>query len=171
MQIPAEYTKAISRKYPEQVVIALARDERGRCNPISLGWTMTTSGSPPMMAVSVGLTRYSLGVIRRAREFVVSFPSAGMSKEVLFFGAHSGRDMDKLKELGTPTQPATEIDCVLLSEAVANFECRLESELQTGDHVIFVGRVVASHMHENPSVQRVYILSNGHVTGLPGRGD
>ena len=32
--------------------------------------------------------------------------------------------------------------------------------LEAGDHVIFVGRVVASHMHEDASARRLYALGN-----------
>ena len=161
MQESADYSAAMERKYPEQIVIAIAKDANGKCNPITLGWMMNTSGSPPMLAISIGLSRYSLDVIRHARAFVVSMPSMAMTREVKFFGSRSGRNTDKLAELQTPATPATEIDCVLLSDAVANFECRLDSELLTGDHVIFAGEVVASHMNTDPSVRRIYSLSEG----------
>jgi len=165
MQIESPYAKAITRKYPEQVVIAIARDAQGKCNPITLGWTMITSGKPPMMAIAVGLGRYSLKAIRHSREFVISFPSSAMAEDTLFFGTKSGRDVDKLALRGTATQPATEIDCVLLSEAVANFECTLEHEFKTGDHVLFVGRIVAAHVNQDPSVRRLYTRGTGYQLG------
>ena len=78
--------------------------------------------------------------------------------------------MDKLAVRATPTQPASKIDGVLLADAVANFECELESDLATGDHVIFVGRVVASHVNEDEGVRRLYTLAQGYKMGgvLPG---
>ena len=54
MQIETPFTKAILKKYPEQVVIVLAKEKSGRINPITIGWTMLTSHNPPMMAFSVG---------------------------------------------------------------------------------------------------------------------
>ena len=165
MQTTVPYSEAIVRKYPEPVVIAVARDAEGKCNPITLGWTMITSHQPPMMAVSVGLPRYSLEVIRGAGEFVIAFPSAGMAGDALFFGTNSGRDVDKLAVRATPTQPATEVDSVLLADAVANYECKLECELKTGDHVMFVGRIVASHVNEDETVRRLYTLDQGYKMG------
>ena len=165
MQVTTSYEQAVSGKYPEQVAIAIVKDGRGNYNPITLGWTMITSHQPPMMAVSVGHTRHSLGAIRQAREFVICFPSSAMAEDALFYGTRSGRDLDKLSERGTPTQPAAAIDCVLFADAVANFECRLESELETGDHVLFVGRVVASHVHESGEVRRLYTLDKDYQMG------
>jgi flavin reductase (DIM6/NTAB) family NADH-FMN oxidoreductase RutF len=165
VQVLKSYAEAVSRKYPEQVVIAIAKDADGKYNPITLGWTMITSGEPPMMAISIGLSRHSLGAVRLSREFVISFPSEGMEDDTLFFGSRSGRDMDKLVAHGTATEPATKIDCVLLSDAVANFECVLEAEVVSGDHAVFVGRVVASHVSEDPDVGRLYNFGSGVFGG------
>lgn len=165
MQVKTSYERAIVRKYPEQVVIAVVKDSKGKYNPIALGWSMITSGSPPMMAISVAPGRYSCGAIRAAKEFVVSFPSEAMAKEALFYGTKSGRDTDKLAVCGTRTQPAAEIDCVLLADAVANFECKLAAELVTGDHVLFVGEVVAAHMNEDAAQRRLYTVGPGHEMG------
>ena len=47
---------------------------------------------------------------------------------------------------------------MLLSDAAASFECVVESEMQSGDHVIFVGRVVASYVNPVPDTRRLYTL-------------
>ena len=166
MQVSAKYTQAIARKYPEQVAIAIAKDPQGKHNPITLGWTMLTSHEPPLMAISIGHTRYSLEAVRHAREFVVSFPSSAMASETLLFGTKSGRDLDKLAAAGVKTQPASVIDSVLLADAVANFECKLVSELETGDHVLFVGQVVAAHMNQDGGVRRLYSLGDDRLGGV-----
>ena len=170
MQIAASYEQVIGRKTPEMLAIAIAKDAQGKFNPITLGWVMRTSHQPPMLAISVGLTRHSLEAIRGAREFVVSFPSATMGKDALYHGSHSGSAEDKLAACGTKTQPATKIDCVLLADAVANFECQLESEVTTGDHVIFVGRVVASHMNKDAAAQCLYLLPGDRLGGVAAEG-
>jgi len=165
VQIKKAYTQAVSRKYPEAVVIAIAKDGKGRYNPITLGWTMITSHKPPMMAIAVGLARHSRAVIEEAGEFVLAFPSSTMADAALFYGTNSGRDMDKMQEFPVATQPATEVDSVLLADAVANFECKLESQLVTGDHVLFVGRIVASHVNTDETVKRLYTLAPGYKMG------
>ena len=35
-------------------------------------------------------------------------------------------------------------------DAAANSECRLAGEIETGDHVVFVGVIVAGHVNETP---------------------
>jgi len=166
VQVKGEFASAEARKYPEQIVIVVAKDAQGKFNPVTLGWTMIASAEPPMMAIAVNRTSHSCAAIQHSREFVLCFPSRNMVSDMLFFGTHSGRDLDKLGVRGTRTQPATEIDGILFCDAVASFECRLENELETGDHVLFVGRVVASHVNEDTTARRVYSLGRGEYGGV-----
>jgi len=164
MQKQVEYSRAIKTKYPEQVVIAIAKDTTGRANPVTLGWTMIVSGRPPMMAIAVAESHYSVETIRHSMCFTISYPSSDMADAALFFGSKSGRDTDKFAQLDCNTEPAKEIDSVLLSDAVANFECVLESEVRAGDHIIFVGRIVASHINTETK-NRLYTVAAGHKLG------
>jgi len=164
MQKQVKYEQAIKTKYPEQVVIAVARDKNGRANPVTLGWTMIVSGEPPMMAIGVYKGHYSVKCIRHSKCFTVAYPSSNMAKVALFFGSHSGRDTDKFAELPCKTAPAKKIDSVLLADAVANFECRLVKQIPTGDHITFIGRVVCSHVNTKRK-KRLYSLGTGHKLG------
>jgi len=165
VQIKVDYEKASARRYPEQVVIALARDAQGRIDPVAIGWTMTASREPPMIAVAVARTRYILEAARSSRAFVVALPSTAMAMETRFFGTRSGRDMDKLTECPIRTQPAHEVEGVIARDALANFECVLESEIASGDHVILLGRVVAAHVNEDESLARLFNLGPGYRLG------
>jgi len=164
MQKETEYQKAIKTKYPEQVVIAIAKDKNGKANPITLGWTMIVSGSPPMMAIAVAKTHYSIEAITHSKSFTIAFPSSDMADAALFFGSKSGRDTDKFAEFDCKTEPAKAIDSLLLTDAVANFECTLESQMPAGDHIIFVGKVVSSHINTEPK-KRLYTTGPGHKLG------
>jgi len=164
MQKQVEYSDAIKTKYPEQVVIAIAKDKAGRANPVTLGWTMIVSGTPPMMAIAVAKKHYSIKTITHSKCFTISFPSSQMADAALFFGSKSGRDTDKFAEFDCETEPAKKIDSVLLADAVANFECTLESQMPAGDHIIFVGKIVRSHVNTEPK-RRLYTVGPGHKLG------
>jgi flavin reductase (DIM6/NTAB) family NADH-FMN oxidoreductase RutF len=164
MQKQVEFQDAIKTKYPEQVVIAIAKDKAGRANPVTLGWTMIASGTPPMMAIAVAKKHYSIGTIRHSKCFTICYPSAEMADAALFFGSKSGRDADKFAEFDCKTEPAKEIDSVLLSDAAANFECTLESDAEAGDHIIFVGKIIVSHTNTETK-KRLYSIGSGHKLG------
>ena len=162
MQQEVPFSQAMATRFPQELVIGIARDPQGKYNPIALGWIMSTSHKPPMMAVSIGKPRYSLEAFRQAGEFVIAFPAADQADETMLYGTKSGRDTDKFALAKAATQPAKEIDCVLLADAVANFECKLVGELETGDHVIFAGEIVCSHVSATPK-DRLFIVGEGHA--------
>jgi len=169
MQVETSFAEANKTKFPEQIAIAIARDPQGKYNPITLGWAMQTSIRPPMIAISVGHTRYSHEAIRTAGQFVIAFPPSELQeKSTMLFGTKSGRDMDKLAAAAAEVTPARHVDAVLLDRAVANFECKLAGQLDSGDHTIFVGEVVCSYVNDQP-LARLYTLSSGHKLGPLGR--
>jgi flavin reductase (DIM6/NTAB) family NADH-FMN oxidoreductase RutF len=171
MQKEVEYAQAIKTKYPEQVVIAIAKDKNGKANPVTLGWTMIVSGTPAMMAVAVAKKHYTIEAINHSKCFTIAFPSAQMAEAALFFGSRSGRNTDKFAEFDAQqdqthceTEPAKAIDSVLLTDAVANFECTLESQVPAGDHIVFIGKIVCSHMNTEAN-KRLYTIGPGHKLG------
>lgn len=164
MQKQVEYSEAIKTKYPEQVVIVIAKDKQGKANPVTLGWTMIVSGSPPMMAIAVAKKHYSIEAITHSECFTIAFPSSEMAEAALFFGSKSGREIDKFAEFECETAPTKEIDSLLLASATANFECTLESQVPAGDHIVFIGRVVCSHINTEPK-KRLYTIGPGHKLG------
>ena len=141
-------SEAIKKKYPEWIVLVVTMDQQGQVDVMPAGWCMVTSGQPLMLAVSIHPNRHTHKLLREAGEFVIAFPAAGQGPAVWYCGSHSGRDVDKIANTDLETLPATEIKTPLLKGAVANFECRLVKQMDTGDHTIFVGEVVAAHIEE-----------------------
>jgi flavin reductase (DIM6/NTAB) family NADH-FMN oxidoreductase RutF len=168
MQRPVPYAKAFAVRPPREVVIGIAKDVQGKYNPITLGMFTHVAGNPPVLAVSIAKEQYSLEAFRLAREFVIVLPAESQAQETMLYGTKSGRDCDKLALSAAKTQPASQIDCVLLTEAAANYECRLIAETAVCDHVVLFGEVVAAHVAD-PPVRRLYILGPGYRMGpLPG---
>lgn len=159
------YKEAWSKKYPEQIALVTSVDKHGKPNVLPLGWCMCTSFQPPMLAISVGKTRYSHKLLSEWGEFVVAFPTEDMKKEVLYCGSHSGRDVDKFKESGLKPVRAKKVKPPLITGCIANMECKVVGKLDSGDHTIFVGEIVASHI-EDIEKRRLYSLGNNRYGGL-----
>jgi len=165
MQRLTNYRDSRLLQYPDPVSIIIVKDEQGKYNPMAASWVTPTSIEPRMIAISVGFQRYTYELMLKQNEFVVSFPSAGMSAEVELFGSQSGRDVDKLKSLGTPVQAATVIDGVLLAEASINYECILKDSMVTGNHMLIAAEIVASHIHTD-KLPRLYVLGPKKYGGI-----
>ena len=164
-QVPVP--EALRRKYPEWLALIVTVDAAGRPNAMAAGWCMWTSGNPPMLAVSVGLSRYTHELLQARKEFVVAFPGVGQGEATLAVGSRSGRDApDKVAAAGLVLRPAAQVGVPLIDGAAVNFECRLAAQLRTGDHTIFVGEVLAAHVAD-PPVKRIVNFSSCYAAALP----
>lgn len=166
MQKTVPFSMAIECRYPEQIAVCIARDTAGKYNPMTMGWFMPVSMKPPMLAIAVGKSRYTLGAIRHSGAFVLSFLSEPQSDIARLFGTRSGADLDKLAAIPCETVRADKIDGVLIAAAVANFECIVRQEIDAGDHVVFIGEVVCSHVTDNPLHRMFTLVKAEHLDGV-----
>ena len=151
--IKTNYSKAISAvKNPAKIVLAVVKDKNGKINLITLEWFMKTSIKPPMMAISIGHTRYSYKCLQDFRYFNLCFPSKEMSDAVMLCGTKSGRDVDKLEETGLDWFKGRLAQLPILKEAAANFECVVYTQVKSGDHTIFVGEVKYSWLDKEKEI-------------------
>jgi flavin reductase (DIM6/NTAB) family NADH-FMN oxidoreductase RutF len=142
------FSEAMRKKYPEWVVLITTIDEHGKPDVMPAGWAMIASHQPPMFAISVGHGRYTHELIRSQKEFVVAFPGPGSEKAIEDTGSSSGRNIDKFEEFELKSLKAREVKPPLLLGCIVNLECKLEGELEAGDHTIFLGKVVAAYIDE-----------------------
>ncbi len=145
---PVPILEAIAAQRPQWIVFIVTRREDGFVNAMPAGWVVRTSGSPPMFAVAVSHAAYTNEVIRHTGEFVLAFPALGQEEAVSFLGSHSGRDMDKVGHCRLRLQPGQAVKAPLFTDAFLNFECRLVTTVEAGDHTVFVGEVLAAHRGE-----------------------
>ena len=151
--------EAWKKKYPEQVSLAVTISKDGKPDIIALGWVMPTSFNPPMVAISVGKTRYTHKLLSEIPEFVLCFPSEKQKDAMIFCGTHSGKDHDKFKETGLKPVKAKYVKPPLIEGSVAAFECKVVATLDTGDHTIFVGEILTAYISETEE-KRIYNFGN-----------
>jgi 3-hydroxy-9,10-secoandrosta-1,3,5(10)-triene-9,17-dione monooxygenase reductase component len=94
---------------------------------------------PPLIAFSPARTSTSYPLIRSAGAFAINILEAGQ-EEVCNQFARSGTD----KWAGIDWQPGV-TGSPLIAGALATIDCELETEFETGDHYLTVGRVRSVH--------------------------
>jgi len=131
--------------HPMHTVLVSCVGKNGKPNIITLAWAMPTSINPPLIAISIAPQRHSHKLIEETKEFVVNIPTMNILKETLFCGRASGRDHDKFKETGLTRLRGRKVKAPAVRECVAHLECKLHSQIATGDHTIFVGEIVEAY--------------------------
>ena len=148
---------------PLQTILLTCRAD-GKDNIITLDWHMPLSFEPMMFAVSIGKTRFSLGLVRTSKVFVVNFMGKEAESEVLFCGRNSGRSVDKFATSGLVKEEAKTINCPRVAQALAYLECEVIDEMERGDHILFIGKI--THAEEKSKGKRLFHLEADKFTTI-----
>ncbi len=117
----------------------------GKPNATTMAWAMPTSHNPPLIAISLAPTRHSHSLIEESGEFVVNIPTLELLQAVYACGSLTGRSFDKFKKANLTAMPAKKVKAPAIRECIAHLECEVEDKLTTGDHTIFVGKILEAY--------------------------
>ncbi len=156
--------------HPRLTILVTSIDKEGKPNIITLAWSMITSFTPPMLALSVGPQRYSHDLIKEQKEFTVNIPTMKILKETLFCGRVSGRDYDKFKITGLTPEPAETVKPPLIKECIAHLECKVKDTMVTGDHTIFAGEILKA-IADNKAFNEKYDIESTNLIYHIGEND
>ena len=131
--------------HPMHTVLVSCIGKAGKPNITTLAWAMPTSGNPPLLAISLAPRRHSHTLIEESGDFVVNIPTLEILQAVYACGSLSGRSFDKFKKTNLTPMPAKKVKAPAIRECVANVECTLVDKFTTGDHTIFVGKIVEAY--------------------------
>jgi flavin reductase (DIM6/NTAB) family NADH-FMN oxidoreductase RutF len=148
--------------HPMHTVLVTSIGKSGNTDIITLAWVMPTSINPPLVALSISPRRHSHSLILETKEFVVNIPTMDILNETFLCGSVSGRDHDKFKESGLTAIQAKRVKPPIIKECVAHLECKLHSQLQTGDHTVLVGEVVEAYADKD-AFKRTYDLEKAEM--------
>jgi flavin reductase (DIM6/NTAB) family NADH-FMN oxidoreductase RutF len=112
-------------------------------NALAIAWSCPLSVNPPLIGVSITSKRYSHELISQYKEFVANIPNITQVKESHYIGSISGREEpQKLKSAGFTLEASNKVKAPRIKECLINLECELQRIVITGDHDLFIGRVV-----------------------------
>ncbi|MBC2855088.1 flavin reductase family protein [Cetobacterium sp. 2A] len=134
---------------PVPVVLITSKNKEGKENVFTVAWTGTICTKPPMLSISIRPERLSYEYIKETLEFTVNLPSSHQVRETDFCGVRSGKDTDKIKEMGFTMKKGTHIDVPYIKECPINIECKVKSIIPLGTHDLFLAEVVGSHINSD----------------------
>jgi flavin reductase (DIM6/NTAB) family NADH-FMN oxidoreductase RutF len=148
IKVPVPLERSLYLLHPYTASLVTSTDKKGKTNVMTVAWIIPVSVNPPMLAMSIRPERHSHSLIAESREFVVNIPSFQMARKVLICGRMSGRDHDKFKEARLTTGKATKLQPPIIEQCTAHIECKVVRMINTGDHTLVIGEIVASHARD-----------------------
>ena len=147
-KIQVNMASAYRLLHPMHTVLVSCVGKAGKPNITTLAWAMPTSGSPPLLAISLAPRRHSHALIEESGDFVVNIPTLEILQAVYACGSLSGRSFDKFKKTNLTPIPGKKVKAPAIRECVAHLECTVEGKFTTGDHTVFVGKIVEAYADE-----------------------
>jgi flavin reductase (DIM6/NTAB) family NADH-FMN oxidoreductase RutF len=123
------------------------------------------SFDPPLIGVAVHPSRHTHDMIKFSEEFALNIPSRELLHHCQYLGSLSGRETNKLELTKLPTFRARHVDAPLLEGCVGYVECGVDDAFTTGDHTLFVGKVVAAQV-EKEAFDETWLLDDADLKPL-----
>jgi flavin reductase (DIM6/NTAB) family NADH-FMN oxidoreductase RutF len=144
--------EAFNKYKPESCVFVISIDNNGKPSGMIAGWNMKCSMKPPLFAVSLSKKGHTHKLIQQSKEFVIAVPNKKLEESLLLFGSKHGNEIDKFAESKIKTSKAKFVKSPLIKKATINFECKLFKKVDSGDHIIFIGKILASYANKDKKV-------------------
>lgn len=129
--------------FPSGVTVVTAASQDGIPVGLTVNAVMSVSLEPPLLAVCLQNTKYTLDVIQSQGLFAVNFLANHQAAVSTNFarGEH-----DKFAVVEWISSECAGVP--ILSDVRAHAECRVESVIPAGDHTLIIGRIVAGCVNE-----------------------
>ena len=139
-------------------------------NLMTAAWCMPVSKKPPMLAVAIGPSRFTHGLIINSGEFSVCIPGRDLVEQVMCCGTTSGRSGDnKFEKCNLTAVTGEHVQAPLVAECLGAIECKLDSHPTTGDHSIIIGEVLTVWVKPEAFGERFQVENAPTLHHLGGR--
>ena len=160
-----DYSEQIMKAVKNGVLLTTKAD--GKVNTMTISWGMLgIEWSKPLFITVVRESRFTKTFLDKTGVFTVNIPLGDFDRNITgFCGSKSGRDTDKIKELGLTLTDGVNIDVPGIKELPLTLECKVvytqQQELSTlyqggkeafyagGDlHTAYYGEIVNAYIAE-----------------------
>jgi len=120
-----DYAGKIMEETGKGVLLTTKAD--GQVNSMTIGWgTVGIQWGKPIFIAFVRESRHTKKMLEKNGEFTVNVPLGAIDKRILgICGTKSGRDMDKIKELGLTLEEPKTISVPAIRELPLTLECKV----------------------------------------------
>ena len=129
-----DYAGEICKAMPQGILLTTAAE--GKVNTMTIGWgTLGIEWGKPLFVAYVRDSRYTMEMLGKNPEFTVNVPMGQVDKKILgYCGTKSGRDTDKIADMGLTLEPGENVSVPGIKELPLTLECKiLYSQKQEND--------------------------------------
>lgn len=120
---PFDYASEIVKANPRGILFTTKAD--GEVDTMVIGWGLIGNvWGLPMFTAFIRTSRHSHDLVEKAGEFTVNIPQGTMDPKIFkVAGRQSGRNVNKVEELGLTLVDGREVDVPAIAECPITLEC------------------------------------------------
>lgn len=127
---------------PIPAVMVTCGNETEGTDIVTIAWTGIINSHPAKTYVSVRPERFSYGIIKKNREFVINLVSGELARAADLCGMKTGAKTDKFKEAGLTAEYVEEASCPIIAESPMSIVCKVTDIVPLGSHDMFIADIV-----------------------------
>lgn len=121
---PFEYVDDVNHLLRHGGLLLVTQGAEGNPNAMTIGWGLVgTMWRRPVFVVAVRVSRHTHRLLEESNRFTVTLPSKEMGEVLEVCGSTSGRDVDKMRELGLTVGRGFEVDAPYIEACPVHYEC------------------------------------------------
>lgn len=155
---PLPISRAFTLIEPGPVVLVATNDGH-KDNVMTLTWTMVLDFTP-VFAIATGPWNHSFAALCERRECVLAIPTADLIDTAIGIGTCSGKDTDKFEKFGLTRAPAGQVGAPLITQCLANIECRVADIVEQHGMVVLEG-LAAWHDSARQERRMIHAVGDG----------
>lgn len=161
--------KLVQTANPRQTIVVACRGIAtvfGKINQLDelypTEWHTPVSNAQKLYTLSLPKNHHVTQIIENSKVFSINFISFDNKDSIIRVRAHLGEIINKFLLAGFTSIECEKIDCPRIQESCGFFECEVQNQIEAGDHVIFVGKVINSRVDN--SAKRLFHISGDEYT-------
>ena len=130
-----EFRRALGA-FPTGVTVVTTIEQNSRPRGFTANSFTSVSLSPPLVLVCIAKSALSANVFAESTHYAVSILSAGQRAVANIFASKSLEKFEQVKWQSAAS------GCPVIDGAAAWFDCEVANQIEAGDHIIIIGRVI-----------------------------
>lgn len=135
--------KAYPKLFVRPVVVITTVSERGIANAAPFSFNSPVSFEPPLYGFSCDPMHDTLKNIRENSEFVVNVAGKDLGEQMHVLETDYPYEDNEIVHAGLTEEKAKVVKPPRIKEAAGWLECKLEKEIEAGNHIWITGKIVA----------------------------
>ena len=159
----------VTQPSPVVLVSTISKDSIENVAPFAM--FMNCSSKPDnMIAIAISPKTDTYTNIKDMKEFVIGIPQESMLDKLYKSGDKVDSNINEFELTGLTPYNSKSLKCKRIKECIVNIDCIFENEIETGNHNVIIGKVIACDIDKDKySEDKVKLRGNipniYHITG------